>query len=140
MGERNRDAGFSMVEVVVALTLAGILLAVLAPLVIGTVVATGKMTTIASATQVAAAGTDGARSQLTAGGPTSCASLVSASPGLTTSTDQRGVTMRRAVTVTGACTAKSVATVVVRVSAVGTSGLFRDGTVLASTKTRVFLP
>lgn len=140
MQDRQDETGFSMIEVVVALTLAGILLAVLAPLVIGTVVATGKMTTISSATQVAAAGNDAARAQLNAGGLTSCTSLVSGSPGLTTSTDQRGVTMRRAVTVTGACTAKSVATVVVRVTAEGDSGLFRDGTELASTRTRVYLP
>lgn len=133
------ESGFSLAEVLVAITLAGILLAVLAPLVIGTVVATGKMTTIASATQIAAAGTDVTRASLNAGA-SSCTSLVSAGPATTESTDQRGVQMRRTVTVTGSCVARSTATVDVTVEVVGNGGLFKNGQSLATTTTTVYVP
>ncbi|WP_169165397.1 type II secretion system protein [Cellulomonas taurus] len=135
----DEESGFSLAEVLVAITLAGILLAVLAPLVIGTVVATGKMTTIASATQLAAAGTDVTRASLRSG-TANCASLVSAGPAKQTSTDQRGVQMRRTVTVTGACTSRSTATVDVQVVVVGSGGLFKDGQRLATTSTKVYVP
>ena len=93
-----------------------------------------------SATQVAAAGNDAARAQLTTGGASECTNLVAAPPSESSSTDQRGVTMRRVVTVTGACTSRSTANVEVRVTVVGDSGLFRDGAELASTATRVYIP
>jgi prepilin-type N-terminal cleavage/methylation domain-containing protein len=134
---QDDQSGFTLAEVVVAITLAGILLAVLAPLIIGTVMATTKMTTIASATQVAAAGTDVSRGGIEKG---SCAALVAAGPTVSDSTDQRGVSMRRTVTVTGSCTSKTTATVSVQVVANGSTALFDSGQVLASTTTRVFVP
>ncbi len=135
----DEESGFSLAEVLVAITLAGILLAVLAPLVIGTVVATGKMTTIASATQVAAAGTDVTRASLRTG-TSACSTLVSAGATNTDSIDQRGVKIRRTVTVTGACTSQSTATVKVKVVVVGNGGMFKDGQSLATTTTTVYIP
>jgi prepilin-type N-terminal cleavage/methylation domain-containing protein len=134
---QDEQSGFTLAEVVVAITLAGILLAVLAPLIIGTVMATAKMTSIASATQVAAAGNDVARAGIENG---TCAALLAAGPATSSSTDQRGVTMQRTVTVTGPCTSKKTATVTVEVTASSTTTLFTAGQTLASTSTRVYVP
>lgn len=134
---RDAQSGFTLAEVVVAITLAGILLAVLAPLIIGTVTATAKMTSIASATQIAAAGNDVSRAGIENG---TCPALVAASPAVSSSTDQRGVTMKRTVTVSGTCTAKQTVVVTVVVAASGTTALFKDGQTLSSTSTRVYVP
>jgi len=136
MSEASQDdAGFGIVEIIVSMLMLAILAVVLAPVIIGGVRATAKMSTIATATQLVNDGLESQRAALVAGG---CPATASAA---TTTTDARGVQLTREILFPNlsACAATGLLDVTVRVSTVKQTPLFPAGKVLSSADTKVYV-
>lgn len=129
------DAGFGMVEIIVSMMMLAILAVVLAPVIIGGVRATAKMSTIATATQLVNDGLETQRASLGTGGCPSTA------PPATTTTDARGVQLTREISFPNlsACATTGLLDVTVRVSTAAQTPLFPAGRVLSSADTKVYV-
>jgi len=133
--DERDDAGFGIVEIIVSMLMLAILAVVLAPVIIGGVRATAKMSTIATATQLVNDGLESQRAALVAGGCPATA------PAATTTTDARGVQLTREILFPNlsACAATGLLDVTVRVSTVKQTPLFPAGKVLSSADTKVYV-
>lgn len=131
----EQDAGFGIVEVIVSMVMFALLALALAPVLIGGVKASIKMTSIATATQFVNEGLEATRTSLT-----SCPASPPA-PQVTTTTDSRDVELRRTITVApdGDCTATKRVVINVKVAAVDNTPQFRSDQVISSARTVVFV-
>lgn len=132
------DAGFGLVEIIIAMTIFALLAMAIAPVLLGGVQASVKMASMATATQLVNDGLEQARFGLPKG--TACPSP-SAPATVLSATDSRGVAFERRTTVRPdtACDTKRRALVSVEVVATQDSALYRAGQVVAEARTVVFL-
>lgn len=133
--DASDDAGFGMVEIIVSMMMLALLAVVLAPVIIGGVRATAKMSTIATATQLV---NDGLESQRASLGTNGCPAVA---PPTTTTTDARGVRLTREIVFPNlaTCATTGLLDVTVRVSTAAQTSLFPAGRVLSSADTKVFV-
>lgn len=131
------DAGFGIVEIIIAMTIFALLAMAIAPVLLGGVRASVKMASIATATQLVNDGLEETRDAL----QKSPCPAPSAPPILLSASDSRGVVFERRTTVRPdtACDATRRALVAVEVVAVADSPLYRAGQVVANAETVVFL-
>ena len=128
------DAGFGIVEIIVSMLMLAIIAIALAPVIIGGVRSTAKMSTIATATQLVNEGLETQRAALIA-----CPSSSPATSPATT--DARGIALIRTITYTNltTCATSHLLTVEVKVSTVGANALFPSSKVLATATTTVYI-
>ncbi len=119
--DQQRDGGFSLVEIIVSITLLGLLFAVSAPLFAGALLLTSNSTIQATASEIANSQLEAARTHAT-----SCTNLKSflSTPITGTVTDARGITYTVTQTPTTAisCPASTLLPYYVEVST-NTSGV-----------------
>lgn len=138
-GPDGPDAGVGVVEVVVAMSLAVLLVSWVAPGLTTAVMTSARMAAVAAANQHVAAALDGARAELTA----NCAGVLGA-PAPTTPVvkqddrpDGRAGTVRVRTELTGDCDSGDPVLVTVTATTLGATGYLADGRVLATATTRV---
>lgn len=129
----NREDGFGIIEVIVSMVIFALLALALAPVLLGGVKASIKMTSIATATQFVNQGLEAAR-----GTVTSCAP---ATPPTSDLTDSRGVLLRRTTTVTPdpGCATNKLVQVQVVVKAVTATSQFSANQTISSARTVVYV-
>ena len=116
------DEGFGIVEIIVSMLMLAIIAIALAPVIIGGVRSTAKMSTIATATQLVNEGLEVQRAALTtcpSGNP----------PPAPATTDARGIALSRSITYTdlAGCATSRLVTVDVKVSTLVATALFPAG-------------
>lgn len=131
----EQDAGFGIVEVIVAMVMFALLALALAPVLIGGIKASVKMTSIATATQFVNEGLESARVSLS-----ECPASPS-TPDISSRTDSRDVELVRTITISpdGDCAITKRALIEVEVAAANDTPQFRSGQVVSSARTVVFI-
>ena len=133
--DTESDEGFGIVEIIVSMLMLAILAIVLAPVIIGGVQSTAKMSTIATATQLVNEGLETQRASVGAGG------CPATEPPPVQTIDARGVALTKEVLFPklAACASTGLLDVTVRVSTVSKTTLFPAGKVLSTADTLVFI-
>lgn len=135
----QKDDGFGLVEVIIAITLLGLLLAAIAPVVLASLTTAAKMSTIASANQVAVSATAKARIELST--VTGCQAWVDAPPPPVEARDDRGRKLLVTTTLdpAAACGPSRVAGFTISVTTAETSYHFDAGATLVETGSYVMV-
>lgn len=133
--DEQDDAGFGIVEIIVSMLMLAILAVVLAPVIIGGVRATAKMSTIATATQLVNDGLETQRAALVTSG------CLAATPPPVTTTDARGVQLTLEILIPNrsGCGSSGLVDVTVRVTTATQTPFFPAGKVLSSADTKVYV-
>ena len=128
------DAGFGIVEIIVSMLMLAIIAIALAPVIIGGVRSTAKMSTVATATQMV---NDGLETQRT-----SLGACPTGNPAATPADrDARKIALQRIITYPNLanCATTGLLTVEIEVSTVAATALFPAGKVLATATTLVYV-
>ena len=133
--QTDSDAGFGIVEIIVSMLMLAIIAIALAPVIIGGVRSTAKMSTIATATQLVNDGLETQRASLS-----TCPAVNPSVPPAVK--DARGIALQRSIVYTdlSGCLTERLVTVEVSVSTVAATSLFPAGKVLATATTKVYIP
>ena len=134
--QTDSDAGFGIVEIIVSMLMLAIIAIALAPVIIGGVRSTAKMSTLATATQMVNDGLETQRASLGA-----CPDPMNP-PAALAATDARKIALQGSITYpNGAtCVRPYLLTVEISVSTVAATALFPAGKVLATATTLVYIP
>lgn len=133
------DDGFGLVEIIIAITLLGILFAAMAPVVLASLSATERMATVASANQAADSSITETRRLL--GTTAGCQAWIDNPPAATEAVDERGRTLGVQVAVDSAatCDAGSLVGFTVIVTALDDTYHFAAGRELSQASSKVLV-